>query len=201
MCRWLILNGFYIPHVNHLFILLLGKKNAPVDVKYPETGWQCKTDLKIHNSEEIIFCHRPRVTQERGKIIFFNYTVTVRLCLGIPFLENNSGHRSPLQVSFAKKFLTCYSKHTTVKYRYTSLERLWNVLFGKNYFFLAWSNCKPNGASQFKMDNVSLSKLIKCQIWLLLCTISILMGWSGKMWEFCNILTGCFYLSCNSYTV
>lgn len=123
MCRWLILNGFYIPHVNHLFILLF-EKNAPVDVKYPETGWQFKTyftlwqdslyyylfywlnketDLKIHNSEEIIFCHRPRVTQERGKIIFFNYTVTVRLCLGIPSLENNSGHRSPLSASFEKK--------------------------------------------------------------------------------------------------
>ena len=82
---------------------VIWKKNAPVDVKYPETGWQFKTDLKIHNSEEIIFCHRPRVTQERGKIIFFNYTVTVRLCLGIPSLENNSGHRSPLPASFEKK--------------------------------------------------------------------------------------------------
>lgn len=112
---------------------VIWKKNAPVDVKYPETGWQFKTyftlwqdswyyylfywlnketDLKIHNSEEIIFCHKPRVTQERGKIIFFNYTVTVRLCLGIPSLENNSGHRSPLAASFAKKKkLTCYSKH------------------------------------------------------------------------------------------
>ena len=68
-------------------------------------------------------------------------------------------HRCPLQ----KKILTCYLKHI---YRYTSLERLWNVLFGKHYFFLAWSNCKPNGASQFKMDDVSFSKLITYEIWL-----------------------------------
>ena len=71
-------------------------------------------------------------------------------------------------------------------YRYTSLERLRNVLFGKHYFYFGWSNCKPNGASQFKMDDVSFSKLITYKIWLhkwILCTISILMGW---FWNICG---------------
>ena len=71
-------------------------------------------------------------------------------------------HGYPLQ-----KILTCYLKHTTIKYRYTSLEMFWNALFDKNCLFSAWSNCKPNGESQFKMDNVPLSKLITYKIWQL----------------------------------
>ena len=40
------------------------------------------------------------------------------------------------------------------------MERLWNALFGKNYFVYAWSNCKPNEAGQLERDNISLSELI-----------------------------------------
>ena len=40
------------------------------------------------------------------------------------------------------------------------MERLWNALFGKNYFVYAWSNHKPNEAGQLEMVNVSLSELI-----------------------------------------
>ena len=43
---------------------------------------------------------------------------------------------------------------------YISMERLWNGLFGKNYFVYAWSNRKPNEAGQLERDNVSLSELI-----------------------------------------
>ena len=39
------------------------------------------------------------------------------------------------------------------------MERLWNGLFGKNYFAY-WSNHKPNEAGQLERDNVSLSELI-----------------------------------------
>ena len=44
------------------------------------------------------------------------------------------------------------------------MKRLWNALFGKNYFFWAWSNCKPKEAGQLEMDNISLSELIPYQI-------------------------------------
>lgn len=40
------------------------------------------------------------------------------------------------------------------------MERLWNALFGKNYFVYAWSNHKPNEAGQLERVNVSLSELI-----------------------------------------
>ena len=79
------------------------------------------------------------------------------------------GYGRPLQVSFTERFLALFDLKHYLKHHHHTLyinERLWNLLFIKNYIVLAWSNGKPNWAWQFEMDDVSLSELIAYQFWL-----------------------------------
>ena len=83
---------------------------------------------------------------------------------------------------------------TTMKYlkhSYISMERLWNGLFGKNYFVYAWSNRKPNEAGQLERDNISLSELIACK------TSGQLPSWWVGIQNHVGIFRYSYWMFCN----
>ena len=71
------------------------------------------------------------------------------------------------------------------------MERLWNALFGKNYFVYAWSNHKPNEAGQLEMDNVSLSELIAYK------TSGQLPSWWVGLQNHVGIFQYSYWMLCN----
>ena len=83
-----------------------------------------------------------------------------------------------------------YLKHSHHKL-YISMERLWNALFGKNYFVYAWSNHKPNEAGQLERDNVSLSELIAYK------TSGQLPSWWVGLQNHVGIFQYSYWMLCN----